>query len=899
MKKLFLDQSRSDGTLDDANRDFTPDLPAIEEPASQQVASRLPPPVAAPSANPATGAAHMIINLIADSTVASAPSGFAAAMQTAADLIGHAFSDNITINLRYGWGSFFNVVDPNLTGSGGAYANANQSIVSSVSYATARGWLAGSSTSADDASSVASLPANSGGLPGGDPAGIFVTSAQERAFGVFGGAANAIDGAVAFGTAVASQNWVSVALHEMTHAIGRVSLHYEPAPVLLDLFRFDAPGHLQWTEGNTTAAPAYFSANGGTTNLANYDTTSDYSDFLNDGSAPNDAFQAFYNNATLASLSDVDLRLMDVIGFRRLDDYAANVTTTGAVAVGGTATGNIETDGDHDWFRTVLQNGQTYRIDLNGTGAGLGTLPDSFLTLRDGSGNVLAANDDSGPGLDSRLFFTTSASAQSNVYYIDARGFGSNFGTYRVSVNQDDYAADAKDFSQIGTVAVGGSSTGVINYSGDHDWFRVSLTAGHIYALREDGTQRGGGSLTDTFLHLYSASSVLLGGNDDFPGAGLSSQLNVNVTTSGTFFIDAGAFSSNTGSYTIKVVDLGTSPVSAPAFGTADFGTSTGWSSQDTYPRHMADVNGDGKADIVGFGNAGVYVALSNGDGTFAAPVLELGNFGAGAGGWSNDTTFHRTLGDVNNDGKADIVGFGNAGVFVSLATGGGAFAAPVLQSSHFGANEGWSNDLYPRQMADVNGDGLADIVGFGNAGVYVSLGTPSGAFADPVLEVFNFGVGAGGWSSDTAFHREMADVNGDGKADIIGFGAAGAYVALATGGGAFAAPVLAINNFGSNSGWTSQDLYPRHMADINGDGMADIIGFGDQGVYAALATGGGNFAAPTLLTNNYGLNAGGWTNDTTYHREVADINGDHNADLVGFGASGTLVSTISTFITV
>ncbi|MER0240325.1 hypothetical protein [Fulvimarina sp. MAC8] len=32
------------------------------------------------------------------------------------------------------------------------------------------------------------------------------------------------------------------------------------------------------------------------------------------------------------------------------------------------------------------------------------------------------------------------------------------------------------------------------------------------------------------------------------------------------------------------------------------------------------------------------------------------------------------------------------------------------------------SDDRYPRQVVDVNEDGMADIVGFGEAGVYVSL---------------------------------------------------------------------------------------------------------------------------------------------------------------------------------
>ena len=75
-----------------------------------------------------------------------------------------------------------------------------------------------------------------------------------------------------------------------------------------------------------------------------------------------------------------------------------------------------------------------------------------------------------------------------------------------------------------------------------------------------------------------------------------------------------------------------------------------------------------------------------------------------------------------------------------------------------------------------MNGDGRDDIVGFGSAGVWVSLATAGGHFAAPTLEVAAFGVGAGDWSTDNTYPRELADVTGDGKADIIGFGYAGLY---------------------------------------------------------------------------------------------------------------------------
>ena len=134
-------------------------------------------------------------------------------------------------------------------------------------------------------------------------------------------------------------------------------------------------------------------------------------------------------------------------------------------------------------------------------------------------------------------------------------------------------------------------------------------------------------------------------------------------------------------------------------------------------------MNGDGMADIVGFGAAGVHVSLATGDGHFAPSTFELAAFGPNAGGWSSDDTYPRELADVNGDGKADIVGFGAAGVHVSLATGDGHFAAPTFELAAFGPGAGgWSSDnLYTRELTDVNGDGTADIVGFGQAGVYVS----------------------------------------------------------------------------------------------------------------------------------------------------------------------------------
>jgi uncharacterized repeat protein (TIGR01451 family) len=281
----------------------------------------------------------------------------------------------------------------------------------------------------------------------------------------------------------------------------------------------------------------------------------------------------------------------------------------------------------------------------------------------------------------------------------------------------------------------------------------------------------------------------------------------------------------------------------------------------------------------------------------FPLPTLQLSAFGPSAGGWSSDNIYPREVADVNGDGKADIVGFGSAGVFESRATGdpGGQFAAPTFELAAFGVDAGgWSsNDTYPRVLADVNGDTRADIVAFSSAGVFESLADAGGHFAAPRFELAAFGANAGGWSSDNTYPRALADVNGDHMADIVGFGADGVHVSLATGGGHFAAPTFELAAFGTNAGaggWTSQDLYPRTLADVNGDGMADIVGLGAAGIAVSLATGGGHFASPTFQLSTFGLDAG-WSSDTTYPRQLADINGNGTGDIVAFAANGVMTS--------
>ncbi|KGJ71623.1 hypothetical protein GY21_20905 [Cryobacterium roopkundense] len=82
-------------------------------------------------------------------------------------------------------------------------------------------------------------------------------------------------------------------------------------------------------------------------------------------------------------------------------------------------------------------------------------------------------------------------------------------------------------------------------------------------------------------------------------------------------------------------------------------------------PRLLADTTGDGRLDIVGFHDDGVYIARSLGGGLFEEPRLVLDNFGYSAGGWRVDR-HPRFLADTTGQGRADIVGCGSGGVYVA-----------------------------------------------------------------------------------------------------------------------------------------------------------------------------------------------------------------------------------------
>jgi hypothetical protein len=251
----------------------------------------------------------IIINLLFDAAAMAAPAYFRTAIQQAASILTGAISDHITVNI---------MIDYSGTG-GGAAAGPDNGLYQSYSSVWAN--LTNHATPGDTIFNA--LPSGSS-IQG--QSNVAVWNAQLKLWGVLGANdASTDDGSATFATDINPNLLVGVALHELTHAMGRIP--YGPQPDIFDLFRFTSVGNRLFS-GSNTAPAAYFSIDGGHAKLADYGKTSDPSDFLNSGvQGPNDPFNEYYTGNTIQALSAVDKQQLDALGFHLVGANHAPVVT--------------------------------------------------------------------------------------------------------------------------------------------------------------------------------------------------------------------------------------------------------------------------------------------------------------------------------------------------------------------------------------------------------------------------------------------------------------------------------------------------------------------------------------------------------------------------------------------
>jgi uncharacterized protein (TIGR03437 family) len=214
---------------------------------------------------------------------------------------------------------------------------------------------------------------------------------------------------------------------------------------------------------------------------------------------------------------------------------------------------------------------------------------------------------------------------------------------------------------------------------------------------------------------------------------------------------------------------------------------------------------------------------------------------------------------DMNGDGIPDLVGNGtfqhNAAVAVTLGSGGANFQPSVMYPTQIPS-------IQQMLVADLNGDHKPDLVVLGFGVIYVYLGNGDGTL-QPAKIIFN--------EVTTSSSLAIADLNGDGIPDMA-FGdsidsAPVVKVALGVGDGSFK---LTTQVASSSNGVV--------IGDLNGDGIPDIL----SGGTLLFGDGKGNF--PTR--HDIALNL-----FTSAPPIITDFDGDGIADIVfGTGNSSIIV---------
>ena len=306
------------------------------------------------------------------------------------------------------------------------------------------------------------------------------------------------------------------------------------------------------------------------------------------------------------------------------------------------------------------------------------------------------------------------------------------------------------------------------------------------------------------------------------------------------------------------------------------------------------DMDGDGHLDAVCgttetntgdmTGATDLIILHGNLDGSFNSTPISQTRFGDYDTEYDGYGTFQAPLyvADVNGDGILDVLGYSNDGLAVIYGGPNLTYSNPLhyavglIQPLTYGAYS-----LSQGQILDVDGDGHPDMVATGPNGIYISYGKPDGtfvaAFAPEVAEVIGY--------------PTVADFNGDGIPDIAATGDTAIKVSFGKGDGTFSTPVALGNNNGAVNFSTPLSATDAHIVhgDFNGDGKVDLMAIGSPSIhvyqsYILWGNGDGTFQEPVVVPNStvvYPLY------EALLDRAVYDINGDRRSDLVANGSAG------------
>lgn len=225
-------------------------------------------------------------------------------------------------------------------------------------------------------------------------------------------------------------------------------------------------------------------------------------------------------------------------------EIPGNKSTQASLAVTGSVSGNVDYQGDEDWFRVDLQAGNQYSFSLSG-------LPDSLLKLFDSSGDFVAFDDDGGGGTDSLLRF---APTSNGTYYIAASVYGNlDTGSYLLGMSSQVATSETvNSVREAGVLRLGTSINGVLASEAGYDVYTIALSPARYRVTVLPGA--GQDPLEDPVIFVDEDRFFLDGLFDDDGGTELDSLLEFTPTNAVNAVIAVGGY--DAGAYTLLIQAL-------------------------------------------------------------------------------------------------------------------------------------------------------------------------------------------------------------------------------------------------------------------------------------------------------------------------------------------------------
>lgn len=310
----------------------------------------------------------------------------------------------------------------------------------------------------------------------------------------------------------------------------------------------------------------------------------------------------------------------------------------------------------------------------------------------------------------------------------------------------------------------------------------------------------------------------------------------------------------------------------------------------------LGDVDGDGRADLCGRRSDGVYCALNDGAGSFGDPSRFTDQFSDELGWNVESRGMTLMLGDVDGDGRADVCGRDTDAIRCAtsrlsvpplyLGSDGHPWTASFSDANGWGAGAEYYGSL---RLADADGDGYADVCGRGPKGIVCAVNDRNGGFRDAVTWLGTEFLDAHGWSQEKyGMTIEFGDINGDGRVDVCGRGTHAVFCAVGNERhDGFEHPRVwsMRTDFSDTDGWgVGRARYGTiRLADVNGDGYADLCGRSSTGIVCGFSNGLAFDRAHRVLPQDF--TDDGWA-PAPYGMTpmFGDLDADGAADICGRG---------------